>query len=128
MEIEEVAATHPEKILKAAIDPATGMQPHHARQIAFGLGLEGKQVQSATKSMLAMYDAFTGLDASLVEIKPLVVTGSGELIAMEAKLNFDDTALYRHKNVANRRDPDEEEGSVLEAPKGTLNTLQPQSE
>src|SRR3546814_10243083 len=97
MEIEEVAATHPEKILKAAIDPATGMQPHHARQIAFGLGLEGKQVQSATKFMLAMYDAFTGLDASIVEINPLVVTGSGEMIALDAKMNFDDNALYRDR-------------------------------
>ncbi|MFC3674626.1 ADP-forming succinate--CoA ligase subunit beta [Ferrovibrio xuzhouensis] len=121
MEIEEVAATHPEKILKAAIDPATGMQPHHARQIAFGLGLEGKQVQSATKFMLAMYDAFTGLDASIVEINPLVVTGSGEMIALDAKMNFDDNALYRHKDVEDMRDPDEEDASELEAAKWSLN-------
>ncbi|MCW0236207.1 MAG: ADP-forming succinate--CoA ligase subunit beta [Ferrovibrio sp.] len=121
MEIEEVAAKHPEKILKVAIDPATGMQPHHARQIAFGLGLEGKQVQSATKFMLAMYEAFTGLDASIVEINPLVVTGTGEMIALDAKMNFDDNALYRHKDVEDMRDPDEEDASELEAAKWSLN-------
>jgi len=121
MEIEEVAAKHPEKILKVAIDPATGMQPHHARTVAFGLGLEGKQVQSATKFMLAMYDAFTGLDASIVEINPLVVTGAGEMIALDAKMNFDDNALFRHKDVADMRDPDEEDPSELEAAKYELN-------
>ncbi|WP_341705460.1 ADP-forming succinate--CoA ligase subunit beta [Ferrovibrio sp.] len=121
MEIEEVAAKHPEKILKVAIDPATGMQPHHARTIAFGLGLEGKQVQSATRFMLAMYDAFTGLDASIVEINPLVVTGAGEMIALDAKMNFDDNALFRHKDVADMRDPDEEDPSELEAAKYELN-------
>jgi succinyl-CoA synthetase beta subunit len=121
MEIEEVAAKHPEKILKVAIDPATGMQPHHARTIAFGLGLEGKQVQSATKFMLAMYEAFTGLDASIVEINPLVVTGAGEMIALDAKMNFDDNALFRHKDVEDMRDPDEEDASELEAAKWSLN-------
>src|SRR5579885_2337844 len=89
MEIEEVAAAHPEKILKIAIDPATGMQPFHARELAFGLGLEGRQIGAATKFMLAMYKAFTGLDASIVEINPLVVTGAGEVIAPDAKMNFD---------------------------------------
>ena len=121
MEIEEVAAKHPEKILKVAIDPATGMQPHHARQIAFGLGLEGKQVQSAVKFMTAMYEAFTSLDASIVEINPLVVTGAGEMIALDAKMNFDDNALYRHKDVEDMRDPDEEDASELEAAKWSLN-------
>jgi succinyl-CoA synthetase beta subunit len=121
MEIEEVAAKHPEKILKVAIDPATGMQAHHARSIAFGLGLEGKQVQSATKFMLAMYEAFTALDASIVEINPLVVTGAGEMIALDAKMNFDDNALYRHKDVEDMRDPDEEDASELEAAKWSLN-------
>lgn len=121
MEIEEVAASHPEKILKVAIDPATGMQAHHARSIAFGLGLEGKQVQSATKFMLAMYEAFTALDASIVEINPLVVTGAGEMIALDAKMNFDDNALYRHKDVEDMRDPDEEDASELEAAKWSLN-------
>jgi succinyl-CoA synthetase beta subunit len=121
MEIEEVAAAHPEKILKVAIDPASGMQPHHARQIAFGLGLEGKQVQSAVKFMTAMYEAFVALDASIVEINPLVVTGAGEMIALDAKMNFDDNALYRHKDVEDMRDPDEEDASELEAAKWSLN-------
>ncbi|WP_298721780.1 ADP-forming succinate--CoA ligase subunit beta [uncultured Ferrovibrio sp.] len=121
MEIEEVAAKHPEKILKVAIDPATGMQPHHARKIAFGLGLEGKQVQSAVKFMMAMYEAFVGLDASIVEINPLVVTGAGDMIALDAKMNFDDNALYRHKDVEDMRDPDEEDASELEAAKWSLN-------
>ncbi|MFN4312057.1 MAG: ADP-forming succinate--CoA ligase subunit beta [Ferrovibrio sp.] len=121
MEIEEVAAKHPEKILKVAIDPATGLQPYHARKIAFGLGLEGKQVQSAVKFMTAMYEAFVGLDASIVEINPLVVTGAGDLIALDAKMNFDDNALYRHKDVEDMRDPDEEDASELEAAKWSLN-------
>jgi len=121
MEIEEVAAAHPEKILKVDIDPASGMQPHHARQIAFGLGLEGKQVQSAVKFMTAMYEAFVALDASIVEINPLVVTGAGEMIALDAKMNFDDNALYRHKDVEDMRDPDEEDASELEAAKWSLN-------
>ncbi|WP_300300389.1 ADP-forming succinate--CoA ligase subunit beta [Ferrovibrio sp.] len=121
MEIEEVAASHPEKILKVAIDPATGLQPYHARKIAFGLGLEGKQVQSAVKFMTAMYEAFVGLDASIVEINPLVVTGAGDLIALDAKMNFDDNALYRHKDVEDMRDPDEEDASELEAAKWSLN-------
>jgi succinyl-CoA synthetase beta subunit len=121
MEIEEVAAAHPEKILRVAIDPATGMQPFHARELAFGLGLEGKQVQAATKFMLAMYRAFQGLDASIVEINPLVVTGGGEVIALDAKMNFDDSALFRHKDVADMRDESEEDPIEVEAAKHELN-------
>jgi succinyl-CoA synthetase beta subunit len=121
MEIEEVAAAHPEKILKVAIDPATGMQPFHARELAFGLGLEGKQVQAATRFMLAMYKAFAGLDASIVEINPLVVTGAGEVIALDAKMNFDDNALFRHKDVADMRDESEEDPIEVEAAKHELN-------
>ncbi|HXA71222.1 MAG TPA: ADP-forming succinate--CoA ligase subunit beta [Stellaceae bacterium] len=121
MEIEEVAAAHPEKILKVAIDPATGMQPFHARELAFGLRLEGKQVQAATKFMLAMYKAFQGLDASIVEINPLVVTGGGEVIALDAKMNFDDSALFRHKDVADMRDESEEDPIEAEAAKHELN-------
>src|SRR6185437_8482906 len=90
MEIEEVAAKHPEKILRVAIDPATGFQPFHARELAFGLGLEGDQIKEATKFMAAMAEAFNALDASIVEINPLVVTGSGQVIALDAKMNFDD--------------------------------------
>jgi succinyl-CoA synthetase beta subunit len=121
MEIEEVAAKHPEKILKVAIDPTTGMQGFHARKIAFGLGLEGKQLGSATKFMLAMYKAFAELDASIVEINPLVVTGEGEVIALDAKMNFDDNALFRHKDVIEMRDEAEEDPTEVEASKHDLN-------
>jgi succinyl-CoA synthetase beta subunit len=121
MEIEEVAAAHPEKILKVAIDPVTGMQPFHARELAFGLGLDGKQVQAATRFMLAMYKAFQGLDASIVEINPLVVTGAGEVMALDAKMNFDDSALFRHKDVAEMRDESEEDPIEVEAAKHELN-------
>jgi succinyl-CoA synthetase beta subunit len=121
MEIEEVAAKHPEKILKVAIDPATGMQPFHARKLAFGLGLEGKQVSAATKFMLAMYKAFVQLDASIVEINPLVVTGAGEVLALDAKMGFDDNALFRHKDVQEMRDESEEDPMEIEASKHDLN-------
>ncbi|MBC7134211.1 MAG: acetate--CoA ligase family protein, partial [Oceanibaculum nanhaiense] len=117
MEIEEVAAEHPEKILKVAIDPTTGMQAFHARQIAFGLGLEGKQVNAAVKFMLAMYKAFTELDCSIVEINPLVVTGEGQIIALDAKVNFDDNALFRHPDIEELRDEEEENPMELEAAK-----------
>src|SRR3546814_11130505 len=100
MESEEVAAAHPEKILKLAIDPAVGFMPFHGRKIAFGLGLEGKQVGAAVKFMSAMYKAFLALDASVVEINPLVVTGAGAVIALDAKVNFDDNALVRPKDWA----------------------------
>ncbi len=123
MEIEEVAEATPEKILKVAIDPATGMLPFHARQLAFGLGLEGKQVGAAVKFMLAMYKAFTELDCSIVEINPLVVTGSGDVIALDAKINFDDNALYRHKDVEEMRDESEEDPAELEAGKHELNYI-----
>ncbi|HEX7970212.1 MAG TPA: ADP-forming succinate--CoA ligase subunit beta, partial [Stellaceae bacterium] len=121
MEIEEVAAKHPEKILRAAIDPATGMQGFHARKLVYGLGLEGKQVSAATKFMLGMYNAFTSLDASVVEINPLVVTGAGEVLALDAKMNFDDNALFRHKEVEEMRDEAEEDPTELEAAKHALN-------
>src|SRR6266700_1724614 len=123
MEIEEVAHTHPEKILKVAIDPATGMQGFHARQLAFGLGLAGKQVQSAVKFMLAMYKVFTQLDASIVEINPLVVTGDGQVIALDAKMNFDDNALFRLKEIEDMRDVSEEDPSETEAAKHGLNYI-----
>ena len=123
MEIEEVAAAHPEKILKLAIDPAVGFMPFHGRKIAFGLGLEGKQVGAAVKFMTAMYNAFLALDASIVEINPLVVTGAGEVIALDAKMNFDDNALFRHKDVAEMRDEDEEDAMEIEAAKHELNYI-----
>ncbi|WP_300399560.1 ADP-forming succinate--CoA ligase subunit beta, partial [uncultured Sphingobium sp.] len=123
MEIEEVAAKTPEKILKVSIDPATGMLPYHARKLAFGLELEGKQVGSAVKFMLAMYKAFNELDASIVEINPLVVTGAGDIMALDAKINFDDNALYRHQEVEALRDPDEEDPAEFEASKHELNYI-----
>jgi len=121
MEIEEVAATHPEKILRVAIDPVTGMQGFHARRLAFGLGLAGKQVGAASRFMLAMYKAFTALDASIVEINPLVVTGGGDVLALDAKMSFDDNALFRHKDVADMRDEAEEDPTEVEAEKHSLN-------
>jgi succinyl-CoA synthetase beta subunit len=123
MDIEEVAAKTPEKILKVTIDPVTGLRPHHARQLAFGLGLEGNQVRSATKFLTAMYEAFIGLDASLVEINPMVVTGAGDIIALDAKMNFDDNALFRHKDIAELRDEDEEDPAELEAARHDLNYI-----
>lgn len=123
MEIEEVAAKTPEKIVRVSIDQASGLQAYHARQLAFGLKLEGKQVGSAVKFIFGMYKAFTELDASLVEINPLVVTGAGEVIALDAKMNFDDNALFRHKNVEEMRDEDEEDPLELEAAKNELNYI-----
>ena len=123
VEIEEVAAKHPEKIIKVAVDPATGIQPFHARKIAFGLGLEGNQVSSCVKFVTAMYKAFVELDCSIVEINPLVVTGAGDVIALDAKMNFDDNALYRHKDVEEMRDEDEEDPAELEAGKHNLNYI-----
>ena len=121
VEIEEVAARSPEKILKVAIDPTTGLQGFHARKLAYGLGLDGKQVAAATKFMLGMYRAFTNLDASVLEINPLVVTGAGAVIALDAKMNFDDNALFRHKEVEEMRDEAEEDPAELEAAKHALN-------
>jgi succinyl-CoA synthetase beta subunit len=123
MEIEEVAARTPEKILKLAIDPAVGFQPFHGRKLAFGLGLQGKEVASAVKFMAAMYGCFNALDGSLVEINPLVVTGAGDVLALDAKMNFDDNALYRHKDVAGMRDEDEEDPMELEAARHELNYI-----
>ena len=123
MEIEEVAAETPEKILRETIDPAVGLMPFHARKIAFGLGLEGKSVSVAVKFLMAMYKAFNELDASIVEINPLVVTGAGEVLALDAKMNFDDNALFRHKDVAELRDEDEEDPMELEATRHELNYI-----
>ncbi len=123
MEIEKVAAETPEKIIVEAVDPASGMQPFHARKIAYGLGLEGDQVKSAVKFVTAMYTAFIELDASIVEINPLVVTGAGEVVALDAKMNFDDNALYRHADVLDLRDDDEEDPMELEAARHDLNYI-----
>ena len=121
MEIEEVAAETPERIITVAIDPVTGLQPHHARRIAFGLGLEGKQVSSAVKFLQSLYRMVVELDASMVEVNPLVVTTAGEVLALDAKMNFDDNALFRHPDIADLRDEDEEDPAELEAAKHELN-------
>ncbi len=121
MAIEDVAAATPEKIIKLAIDPATGIQQFHARKIAFSLGLEGKQVQVATKFLIAMYKAFTDLDAAMLEINPLVVTGEGQIIALDAKMGFDDNALFRHKDIEELRDESEEDPAEVEANRHSLN-------
>jgi len=123
MDIEEVAAKTPEKIIKVAIDPATGLQPFHARKIAFGLGLEGAQIRSAVTFLRGMYKAYTELDASLVEINPLVATGAGDLLALDAKMNFDNNGLFRQKEVAALRDEDEEDAAELEASQHELNYI-----
>ena len=123
MEIEEVAAKTPEKIVRVAIDPATGISGFHARKIAFGLGLEGKQVSAAVKFLFGMYKAFTDLDASLVEINPLVVTGGGDVIALDAKMNFDDSALFRHPDLHDLRDESEEDPAEREASEHDLSYI-----
>jgi succinyl-CoA synthetase beta subunit len=123
MDIEEVAAKSPEKIIMVSIDPAIGFQSFHGRQIAFGLGLEGKQVNKAVAFMSGLYRAFTERDASLVEINPLVVTKAGDLIALDAKMNFDSNAIYRQPRVTELRDLDEEDAQEIEAGKHELNYI-----
>jgi succinyl-CoA synthetase beta subunit len=123
MDIEEVAETHPEKIVKVAISPVTGLAGFQARQLAFGLGLKGKSVRSAVKFMLGLYDMVVDLDCSIAEINPLVVTKSGEVIALDAKINFDSNALYRHPLLMELRDLDEEDASEIEASKHDLSFI-----
>jgi succinyl-CoA synthetase beta subunit len=121
MEIEEVASHHPEKILRVAVDPAAGISGFHGRRLAYGLGLEGKQIGAFGKFVAAMYKAFIALDCAIVEINPLVVTGAGEVVALDAKISFDDNALFRHPELARLRDESEEDPKELEAAKYDLN-------
>ncbi len=123
MDIEEVAAKTPEKILRESIDPAVGMQPYQARNIAFGLGLAPEMIGKATKFMLALYRAFVDMDASMVEINPFLLTEDGELYALDAKVTFDDNANYRHKDFAELRDLNEEAELEIEASKFDLNYI-----
>jgi succinyl-CoA synthetase beta subunit len=123
VEIETVAERSPEKILRVAIDPASGLAAFHAREIAFGLGLNGAQVAIAVRFVTALYRAFTELDASVVEINPLVVTANGDLLALDAKMAFDDNALFRHPEVAALRDPAEEDPAEIEAGKHGLSYI-----
>lgn len=121
MDIEEVAEKTPEKIMKVVIDPAIGMQPFQGRQLAFGLGLEGKQIGKAVDVMMKMYNAFVELDCSIVEINPLVVTGDGDIIPLDAKINFDDNAMFRHKDIEELRDVAEEDPAEKRANDHELN-------
>ena len=109
VEIEEVAKSHPEKILKVPIDPVTGFLPFQARRMAYGLGLKGDTVSAFARFATSLYNAYVATDASLAEINPLVVTDAGQVLALDAKMNFDDNALYRHPRIAAMRDPDEED-------------------
>jgi succinyl-CoA synthetase beta subunit len=123
MEIEEVAATHPEKIIREWTDPALGLQPFQARNLAFGLGLTGDQFKAGVALVLALFRAYLDKDCSLAEINPLVVTRDGRVMALDAKLNFDDSALFRHKEIAALRDVNEETPLDVEASKYGLNYI-----
>jgi len=123
MEIEKVAAESPEKIIKEWIEPGIGLQAFQARKLAYTLGLEGVQVKQGVKFMFALWNAFSASDASLVEINPLVVTGSGDVMALDAKMNFDDNALFRHPDIVAYRDITEEAASEVEASKYNLNYI-----
>jgi succinyl-CoA synthetase beta subunit len=123
MDIEEVAAKTPEQIVRVHIDPGVGLVPFEARQLGFGIGLDGPQVTKFVKVATALYDAFVATDASLLEINPLVVTQSGDLLALDAKMNFDDNALYRHPDIRELRDLTEEDPLEVEASKFSLNYI-----
>ena len=109
MDIEEVAATQPEKIIRQGIDPATGISGFHARKLAYGLGMEGTTAKQAAKIFIQLYKLFVEKDASLVEINPLIITDAGDVMALDAKLNFDTNALYKHPEIVELRDADEED-------------------
>ena len=123
MEIEKVAAETPELIFKEYINPGTGFLPFQARKLAFRLGLEGNTFKQAVKFLLALYKAFESTDASLAEINPLLVTSQGDVLALDAKMNFDDNALVRHPNIKEMRDLDEEDPLEVEASKFDLNYI-----
>ncbi|MGE5680506.1 MAG: ADP-forming succinate--CoA ligase subunit beta [Bacillota bacterium] len=123
MEIEKVAAETPEKIIKETIDPEVGIQPYQARKLAFALGLDGLQHKNAVKFLTALYQAYEATDASLAEINPLVVTKEGDVMALDAKMNFDDNALFRHTDILAYRDLDEEDPLEIEASKYNLNYI-----
>jgi succinyl-CoA synthetase beta subunit len=123
MEIEEVAHTNPELILRETIFPATGLQPYHARKLAFGLGLSGDAAAAAGPFLQGLYRTFLETDASLAEINPLIVTGDGRLVALDAKMTFDDNALYRHKELVELRDLNEEDPLEVEASNYKLNYI-----
>jgi succinyl-CoA synthetase beta subunit len=123
MDIEEVAESNPEKIFKEVIDPVTGLQPFQARRMAFNMNIPSHLVNKAAKLMVGLYEAFVDKDASIVEINPLVITGSDEVVALDAKFNFDSNALYRHKDIVELRDFDEEDAKEIEASKYDLSYI-----
>jgi succinyl-CoA synthetase beta subunit len=123
MDIEEVARTQPEKILTFSVDPATGLMPHHGRRTAEMLGLSGDLAKQAGAVLAKLYDAFLAKDMSLLEINPLVVTKTGQLICLDAKIGFDDNALYRHADISALRDVTEEDEKEIEASKYDLNYI-----
>lgn len=123
MDIEAVAATSPEKILSFSIDPTTSFQPYHGRRIAFMLGLEGKQLKQCVSLMSTLYNLFVDKDMEMLEINPLIVSGSGDLKCLDAKMGFDGNATYRHADIAELRDTTEEDPKELEASKYDLNYI-----
>ena len=123
MNIEEVAEETPEKILTTVIDPAAGLQPYQCRKLAFGLGLEGDQVKQFGKIMMGLYRFYMEKDISLIEINPLIVTGEGNLMALDAKINIDSNALYRHQDIVALRDPSQEDEKEAAAAKHDLNYI-----
>lgn len=123
VEIEKVAAESPGKILKETIDPGLGLMPFQAKRLTFGLGLEGEAYKNGVKFLTALYRAYEATDASLAEINPLVLTKGGSVMALDAKMNFDDNALYRHPEIVELRDLDEESPLEVEASKSHLNYI-----
>ena len=123
VDIEEVAAKNPKAILKEAVNPAAGFQPFQARKLAFGLGLPSASLPKAVSFMQALYRAFEGIDASLLEINPFLMTKQGDVLALDAKISFDDNALYRHAELRELRDFDEEDPLEVEASKHSLNYI-----
>ncbi|SDZ42388.1 succinyl-CoA synthetase (ADP-forming) beta subunit [Jannaschia faecimaris] len=123
MDIEEVAANTPEKIISFSVDPATGYQPFHGRRVAFALGLKGAQVKQCVQLMGQLYKAFTEKDMEMLEINPLIVTDKGDLKVLDAKVSFDGNAIYRHKDIAELRDETEEDPKELAASKYDLNYI-----
>jgi succinyl-CoA synthetase beta subunit len=123
VEIEKVAAESPEKIVKEVIEPELGIQPYQARKLAYSLGLKDKQNKNAAKFLTALYKAYISVDGSIAEINPLVVTNEGDVLALDAKINIDDNAIYRHPEIADYRDLDEEDPLEIEASKFHLNYI-----
>ncbi|WP_154836677.1 ADP-forming succinate--CoA ligase subunit beta [Staphylococcus sp. Marseille-Q1834] len=122
-EIEEVAAKTPEKIFKETIDPVVGLSPYQARRIAFNINIPKESVNKAAKFLISLYNVFVEKDCSIVEINPLVTTGDGDVLALDAKLNFDDNALFRHKDIQELRDLEEEDPKEIEASKYDLSYI-----